>query len=147
MRCHSIHFDAPQVPADGVVTWGSSHVNESMITGEARPVSKHVGDSVITGTLNTHGALHVRAVHVGGDTALAQVSTRPRKQDEARTWADVCVLEHRRVLSSKLTVLLSSQVGLVKWAFVQPQPMPVSCCSLRLYLGRISMLSSCHVLL
>ncbi|XP_024526247.1 probable copper-transporting ATPase HMA5 [Selaginella moellendorffii] len=62
-----------KVPADGEVTWGQSHVNESMITGEARPVAKHGGDKVIGGTMNENGVLHVRATHVGSETALAQI--------------------------------------------------------------------------
>ncbi|KAG0598266.1 hypothetical protein M758_12G059200 [Ceratodon purpureus] len=63
-----------KVPADGVCALGKSHVNESMITGEAAPVAKGVGDSVIGGTVNSeHGVLHVRATRVGRDTALAQI--------------------------------------------------------------------------
>ncbi|KAG0606618.1 hypothetical protein M758_9G155500 [Ceratodon purpureus] len=62
-----------KVPSDGLCTWGQSHVNESMITGEAAPVSKGVGDSVIGGTMNSNGVLHIRATRVGRDTALAQI--------------------------------------------------------------------------
>ncbi|XP_024530572.1 probable copper-transporting ATPase HMA5 isoform X2 [Selaginella moellendorffii] len=62
-----------KVPTDGEVIWGQSHVNESMITGEARPVAKRSGDKVIGGTMNENGVLHVRATHVGSETALAQI--------------------------------------------------------------------------
>ena len=62
-----------RVPADGLVIWGSSHIDESMITGEALPVSKTVGDNVIGGTLNTSGALHIRVTRVGSEAALAQI--------------------------------------------------------------------------
>eukprot|EP00249_Psilotum_nudum_P020231 c27613_g1_i1 orf=530-3580(+) len=62
-----------KVPADGLVLWGSSHVNESMITGEALPVSKETGDSVIGGTLNLNGLLHIQATHVGSEAALSQI--------------------------------------------------------------------------
>ena len=60
-------------PTDGVVVWGQSHVNESMITGEAIPVSKKIGDSIIGGTLNESGVLHVESTHVGQETTLAQI--------------------------------------------------------------------------
>lgn len=62
-----------KVPTDGVVIWGQSHVNESMITGEARPVSKKLDDRVIGGTVNQSGVMHVKATHVGSETALSQI--------------------------------------------------------------------------
>lgn len=62
-----------KVPADGLCTFGQSHVNESMITGEANEVAKVVGDSVIGGTINSNGVIHIRATRVGRDTALAQI--------------------------------------------------------------------------
>ncbi|XP_023518750.1 probable copper-transporting ATPase HMA5 isoform X2 [Cucurbita pepo subsp. pepo] len=62
-----------KVASDGVVVWGQSHVNESMITGEAKPVAKRTDDTVIGGTLNENGVLHVRATHVGSESALSQI--------------------------------------------------------------------------
>ncbi|KAK6137498.1 hypothetical protein DH2020_028751 [Rehmannia glutinosa] len=62
-----------KVACDGFVIWGQSHVNESMITGESRPVAKRKGDVVIGGTLNTNGVLHVKATKVGSESALAQI--------------------------------------------------------------------------
>ncbi|XP_015901007.3 copper-transporting ATPase RAN1 isoform X2 [Ziziphus jujuba] len=62
-----------KVPADGTVVWGSSYVNESMVTGESIPVLKEVGSSVIGGTINLHGALHIQATRVGSDAVLSQI--------------------------------------------------------------------------
>ncbi|CAH1427752.1 unnamed protein product [Lactuca virosa] len=62
-----------KVPVDGVVEWGSSHVNESMVTGESAPVLKEVDSLVIGGTINFHGLLHVRATKIGTDTVLSQI--------------------------------------------------------------------------
>ncbi|EXC35838.1 Copper-transporting ATPase RAN1 [Morus notabilis] len=62
-----------KVPADGLVAWGTSYVNESMVTGESVPVSKQVGSRVIGGTINLHGALHIQATKVGSDTVLSQI--------------------------------------------------------------------------
>jgi Cu+-exporting ATPase len=62
-----------KVPVDGVVTDGSSSVDESMLTGESIPVEKNVGDSVIGATLNKLGSFKFRATKVGADTALAQI--------------------------------------------------------------------------
>ncbi|KAJ4747836.1 Copper-transporting ATPase [Rhynchospora pubera] len=62
-----------KVPADGVVVWGTSHVDESMVTGESIPVPKEVSSVVIGGTMNLHGVLHVKATKVGSDTVLSQI--------------------------------------------------------------------------
>ena len=61
------------VPVDGVVEEGSSAINESMLTGEPMPVSKRAGDKLIGATLNTSGALIMRAERIGSDTMLAQI--------------------------------------------------------------------------
>ncbi|MFC7223406.1 copper-translocating P-type ATPase [Halalkalicoccus sp. GCM10025322] len=61
------------VPADGVVEEGESDVNESMITGESRPVSKEPSDEVIGGTINGDGSLRVRITATGDETALAGI--------------------------------------------------------------------------
>ncbi|XP_022926513.1 copper-transporting ATPase RAN1-like [Cucurbita moschata] len=62
-----------KVPADGVVVWGSSYVNESMVTGESIPVLKELNSPVIGGTINLHGALHIQATKVGSDAVLNQI--------------------------------------------------------------------------
>ena len=62
-----------KVPVDGVVTEGASAVDESMLTGEPMPVSKRPGDPLIGATLNTNGALVMRAGKVGSQTVLAQI--------------------------------------------------------------------------
>ena len=62
-----------KVPVDGVVSEGSSAVDEAMLTGEAMPVTKGPGDEVIGATINTTGSFVMRATRVGRDTALAQI--------------------------------------------------------------------------
>ena len=62
-----------QIPVDGEVIKGESEVNESMLTGESKPVKKLVGLNVIGGTLNTSGALTIKVTKVGDDTALAGI--------------------------------------------------------------------------
>ena len=62
-----------KVSTDGIVIKGQSHVNESMIIGEARPVAKSSGDKVIGGTMNENGFLLVKFMHVGSETALSQI--------------------------------------------------------------------------
>ena len=61
------------VPGDGEILEGESDVNESMITGESKPVSKHPGDDVIGGTINGDGSLRVMITATGEETALAGI--------------------------------------------------------------------------
>ena len=61
------------VPTDGSVLEGGSAIDESMVTGEAMPVSKRPGDPLIGGTVNTTGSLVMRAERVGADTMLARI--------------------------------------------------------------------------
>ena len=62
-----------KVPVDATVEEGESSVDESMVTGESLPVSKHPGDSLVGATINKQGTLRARATAVGSDTALAQI--------------------------------------------------------------------------
>ena len=62
-----------RVPADGLVEDGEAEVDESMITGESKPVVKAVGDRVVAGTVSTDSSIRVRVTAVGDDTALAGI--------------------------------------------------------------------------
>src|SRR3989338_5907095 len=62
-----------KIPADGTIIDGDSDVNESMMTGESKPVSKKEGDQVIAGSINGDGALKVRVANIGEKTFLAGV--------------------------------------------------------------------------
>nr|WP_310017771.1 heavy metal translocating P-type ATPase [Microbacterium resistens] len=62
-----------RVPADAIVESGSADMDESMITGESRPVRRDVGDAVIAGTVATDSGLRARVTAVGDDTALAGI--------------------------------------------------------------------------
>ncbi len=83
------------VPADGVVRAGDSPVNESAVTGESRPVDKHIGDKVIAGTVNGSGSLRIEVTGTGERTALAGImrlveqaqTSRSRAQALADRWA------------------------------------------------------------
>ncbi|WP_299820201.1 copper-translocating P-type ATPase [uncultured Pontibacter sp.] len=86
-----------KVPADGVVVQGDSYLNESMLTGESKPVQKRKDDNVIGGAINGNGSLQVRVVSTGKDSYLNKVinlvqeaqktkSDTQRLADKAAKW-------------------------------------------------------------
>ncbi len=62
-----------KIPVDGQIVQGSTSIDESMITGESIPVDKKIDDTVIGATINKSGAIQIKAMKVGKDTALAQI--------------------------------------------------------------------------
>ncbi len=73
-----------KIPVDGEIVEGHSDVNESMLTGEAMPISKNSGDMVNAGTLNTSGSFIFRALRVGKDTALARIIDMVQKAQNTK---------------------------------------------------------------
>ena len=78
-----------RVPADGEIVEGSAELDESMITGESKPVAKDVGDRVVAGTVSTDSAIRVRVDAVGEDTALAGIQRLVSEAQESRSRAQV----------------------------------------------------------
>jgi len=62
-----------KIPTDGIITEGKSEINESMVTGESKPVKKDMGKEVIAGTINGEGSLKLKVTKIGEDTFLAGV--------------------------------------------------------------------------
>ncbi len=80
------------IPADGIIRAGASTLNESMITGESRPVKKAEGGAVIAGTINGEGSLRVEVTGTGDDTKLSKimrlVADAQRSKSRAQQLAD-----------------------------------------------------------
>ena len=76
-----------KVPVDGIVIEGSSSMNESLLTGESKPVSKHPGDKVIGGAINGEGSVVAEVNKTGKETYLNQVITLVRQAQESKSRA------------------------------------------------------------
>ncbi|KAK3189007.1 hypothetical protein Dsin_028568 [Dipteronia sinensis] len=111
-----------KLPADGVVVWGTSYVNESMVTGESVPVSKEINSLVIGGTINLHGALQIQATKVGSDAVLSQiislVETAQMSKAPIQKFADyVASIFVPTVVAMSLLTLLGWYIGGVIGAY------------------------------
>ena len=78
-----------RVPADGVITEGEVDVDESMVTGESKPVAKTPGDRVVAGTVATDSAMRVEIDAVGDDTALAGIQRLVAQAQDSKSRAQV----------------------------------------------------------
>lgn len=89
-----------RVPTDGTVAEGSSTLDESMITGESRPVEKRVGDPVTAGTVNGAGSVRVTVTRVGDETALAGIMRLVADAQASRSRAQVLADRAARLLTA-----------------------------------------------
>jgi Cu2+-exporting ATPase len=108
------------VPADGTVRDGSSAIDESMITGESRPVEKHVDDEVIAGTVNGTGSLRVTVTKLGDQTALAGIMRLVERAQQSRSRAEV--LADRAAFYLTVVALGSAVVTAIVWALLAVPP-------------------------
>jgi len=102
------------IPADGVVKDGSSDVNESMITGESRPVLKDVGRRVIAGTVNGSGSLRVEVTGTGDKTALAGIMRLVAQAQSSRSRAQA--LANRAALLLTVVAIVAAAITLIAWS-------------------------------
>ncbi|MDX6738721.1 heavy metal translocating P-type ATPase [Actinocorallia sp. A-T 12471] len=103
-----------RVPADGEVADGAAAMDESMITGESRPVPRAAGDRVVAGTVATDSALRVRVTATGADTALAGISRLVARAQESRGRAQV--LADRFAAALFYVALGTAVVTFAAWA-------------------------------
>jgi Cu2+-exporting ATPase len=76
-----------RIPADGEIVEGEAEMDESMVTGESRPVAKRPGDRVVAGTVSTDSSIRVRVDAVGDETALAGIQRLVAQAQESRSRA------------------------------------------------------------
>ncbi|MGD8323401.1 MAG: heavy metal translocating P-type ATPase [Gammaproteobacteria bacterium] len=109
-----------KIPVDGQVLEGTSHVDESMLTGEPIPVRKSKDDSLSAGTTNGSSSIVMRADRVGGDTLLSQIVHMVAQAQRSR--APVQRLVDRVSAWFVPAVVVSAVVAAIVWASVGPEP-------------------------
>ncbi|WP_438971828.1 heavy metal translocating P-type ATPase, partial [Methylophaga sp.] len=109
-----------KIPVDGFVLEGNSSVDESMVTGEAIPVSKQDNDKLIGATVNSTGTLLMQAERVGQDTLLSQIVKMVAEAQRSR--APIQKLVDKVAAYFVPTVVLASLLTFISWFTWGPQP-------------------------
>jgi Cu+-exporting ATPase len=109
-----------KIATDGVITEGQPYIDEAMISGEPIPVTKHIGDRVTGGTLNTTNSFTFKATHTGGDTVLARII---RMVEAAQgTKLPIQALVDRVTAWFVPAIILCSLLTFILWFWLGPAP-------------------------
>jgi len=108
-----------KIPIDGVVIEGDTSVNESMITGESKPISKKINDKVIGGSINFNGSIKIKVSKTGKDTALNQIIelVREAQMSKPQTQKMADIAAHYLTISA-ITI---GTLSFLFWAFLSTQ--------------------------
>ncbi len=102
-----------KIPADGTIIDGDSDVNESMVTGESKPVSKKQNDHVIAGTINGDGALKIKVAQIGEKTFLAGVMRLVAEAEASKSRLQI--LSDRAALYLTVVAVAGGVITLIAW--------------------------------
>ena len=109
-----------KVPVDGVITSGTSAIDESMLTGEPLPTARAVGDAVIGATINGSGSFLMRATHVGRDSVLGQIVRMVREAQGSK--APIQRIADRVTEWFVPLVIVLAAVTFLAWLLLGPEP-------------------------
>ena len=110
-----------KIPADGKILKGESSLNESMLTGESKPVAKAAGANVIGGSINGEGSLTVEVTKTGGESFLSQVIDLVRQAQESKSKTQD--LANRAAFWLTMAALLIGGGSLAAWLTLSSQPL------------------------
>lgn len=105
-----------RIPVDGKITEGSSLVDEAAITGESIPVSKTIGDEVISATINRQGSFKFMATRVGEDTTLSQIISLVNEANETK--APIAKLADKISAIFVPAVIIISLITFISWYII-----------------------------
>ena len=126
LQCNDIIMIKPgeKIPNDGEIITGESYVDESMLTGEALPIRKSIGDQVIGGTINQNGSLHIRISAVGSNTVLANIVHFVEQAQGNKL--PIQTLVDKVTLWFVPVVMLLALVSFIIWYFISPSEVALS---------------------
>jgi len=104
-----------KIAADGIITEGESYLNESMLTGESKPVEKKKGDKVIAGSLNGNGSIKIEVTHGAKDSYLSQVIKLV--QDAQKSKSKTQLLADKAAQWLTLIAIVSGVATFLYWYF------------------------------
>jgi P-type Cu2+ transporter len=107
-----------RIPADGVVREGASSVDESMLTGESKPLEKKPGDRVVAGTVNASGSLRVEVTGTGERTALAGIMRLVEQAQSSRSRAQA--IADRAAFFLTVVAIGAGVLTLLAWLAARP---------------------------
>lgn len=106
-----------KIPADGRVIEGDSDVNESMITGESKPVEKTIGAEVIAGTVNGSGSLKIEVTKIGESTALAGIMRLVAEAQNSKSRAQI--LADRAAFYLTIIAIIAGAATMIGWLLAE----------------------------
>lgn len=112
-----------KIPTDGIIIEGKTSIDESMISGEAVPVDKKVGDLVIGATINKQGSIRIKVTKIGDDTVLAQIIKIVEQAQNSK--APIQKMADRVSAIFVPTVLIIALATLILWAVFGSLPMAI----------------------
>lgn len=110
-----------KIPADGKIIKGESSLNESMLTGESKPIAKAAGMNVIGGSINGEGSLTVEVTKTGGESFLSQVIELVRQAQESKSKTQD--LANRAAFWLTMAAIFIGGGSLVAWLAFSSQPL------------------------
>lgn len=108
-----------KIPIDGIVLDGQSFVNESMVTGESRPIEKKKGSNVIGGTINQDGSLAIKVTKIGSDTTISQIMKLI--QDAQASKPNVQYLADKAASILTFVAIFVGASTFIFWFFIDPK--------------------------
>lgn len=113
-----------KIPADGIITSGSSSINEAMITGESIPVEKIVGSKVIGGTINITGYFEFEIITFGKDSVLGQIIKLVEEAQGSK--APIQNLADKVASVFVPVVVMIAVVTFISWLFIKPDNLSIA---------------------
>jgi Cu2+-exporting ATPase len=105
-----------KIPSDGEIIKGETNVNEAMLTGESKPISKKPGDEVIGGSVNGEGAVNVKITHTGEDSYLSQVINLVKQAQESKSKTQD--LANKAALWLTIIAISIGTITLLSWLYL-----------------------------